>query len=265
MLNIGLLHTALAGTEGHANYAPCSLEQLVQKGYDYWALGHVHQPDIRHERPFVVYSGVVQGRHIRETGPKGAVLVSVEEGAIAEVVPFQVDLVRWAIVEVDAGRCRSIRDLSDTIRDGIEQAVDERADGRLLACRVAVTGRTEIHAAIPASEELLLAEARSAAEGLGEERAWIERLSIRTQAMPDAGLETDLSELLGGIGEAREDEDLHAELRDDIGAFVAKLPHDIRDQSDDPLLSAAEAKEYGRLADLAEPYATARLQGGNLR
>ena len=42
-INIGVLHTALGGMGGHANYAPCSLPELVAKGYDYWALGHVHQ------------------------------------------------------------------------------------------------------------------------------------------------------------------------------------------------------------------------------
>ncbi|TGG78310.1 MAG: DNA repair exonuclease, partial [Aphanocapsa feldmannii 288cV] len=41
--NIGVLHTALDGMSDHAKYAPCSLPELVAKGYDYWALGHVHQ------------------------------------------------------------------------------------------------------------------------------------------------------------------------------------------------------------------------------
>ena len=35
----GLLHTAADGREGHARYAPCSVANLVAKGYDYWALG----------------------------------------------------------------------------------------------------------------------------------------------------------------------------------------------------------------------------------
>ena len=40
--NIGMLHTALTGAEGHAPYAPCTLGTLQSKGYDVWALGHVH-------------------------------------------------------------------------------------------------------------------------------------------------------------------------------------------------------------------------------
>ena len=69
--NIGVLHTALGRMGEHANYAPCSLEELVAKGYDYWALGHVHQGQVLHEQPHVVFPGNLQGRHVRETGPKG--------------------------------------------------------------------------------------------------------------------------------------------------------------------------------------------------
>jgi hypothetical protein len=31
--NIGVLHTGLGGMGGHANYVPCSIEDLVNKGY----------------------------------------------------------------------------------------------------------------------------------------------------------------------------------------------------------------------------------------
>ena len=74
MFNIGLLHPACAGSEGsHARYAPCTLEQLANHGYEYWALGHVHSHAVLSESPFIVYPGNLQGRHAREDGPKGAV------------------------------------------------------------------------------------------------------------------------------------------------------------------------------------------------
>src|ERR1700761_9369652 len=44
--NIGVFHTNLAGISEHANYAPCSLETLKNKGYQYWALGHVHNRQV---------------------------------------------------------------------------------------------------------------------------------------------------------------------------------------------------------------------------
>lgn len=55
--NIGMLHTALAGHEGHAPYAPCEVGDLLAKGYDYWALGHVHDHEVVHEAPHIVYPG----------------------------------------------------------------------------------------------------------------------------------------------------------------------------------------------------------------
>jgi exonuclease SbcD len=77
--NIGLLHTSLAGAAGHDTYAPCSVEDLVAEGYDYWALGHVHQPAIVRERPWIVLSGNIQGRHARELGARGCYLVTVDD------------------------------------------------------------------------------------------------------------------------------------------------------------------------------------------
>ena len=46
--NLGMLHTSLTGKPGHDTYAPCSEMDLRGKGYDYWALGHIHQPDLAH-------------------------------------------------------------------------------------------------------------------------------------------------------------------------------------------------------------------------
>ncbi|MCY4444743.1 MAG: DNA repair exonuclease [Proteobacteria bacterium] len=64
--NMGLLHTSLNGREGDANYAPCSLDDLCTKGYDYWALGHVHTREVVcPSDPAVVFSGCLQGRHIK--------------------------------------------------------------------------------------------------------------------------------------------------------------------------------------------------------
>jgi len=67
--NIGMLHTCATGREGHEPYAPCTLDGLRSKGYDYWALGHVHQHEVLMDDPLIVFPGNIQGRHVRETGP----------------------------------------------------------------------------------------------------------------------------------------------------------------------------------------------------
>ena len=80
--NIGVLHTSCDGRPGHATYAPCTVPQLKTLGYQYWALGHVHEYEELAWDPWIVFPGNLQGRSVRECGPKGAVLVDVEDGEV---------------------------------------------------------------------------------------------------------------------------------------------------------------------------------------
>lgn len=259
--NVGILHTGLSGEEGHANYAPCTLAELVQKGYDYWALGHIHQPGIRHERPYVAYSGNLQGRHIRETGPRGALLVTVEDGEVAALDPFSVDVVRWEAVAVSAAGCDRLQDVVEKIRQGVQDAVSSRSDGRLLACRIGLAGRTRLHNQVLAAQEWLLAEARAAAVSLGEAKAWIERLVVLTESGSGSAPEANLQDALGALREARDDEALVSQLRGELGRFVGLLPPEIREGAEDPLLRAVAEGDYASLIERATPHAAARLLG----
>ena len=71
LLNVGVLHTSLSGFSDHEPYAPCDVVQLVNAGYDYWALGHIHHRTVISESPLIVFPGNLQGRHMRERGAKG--------------------------------------------------------------------------------------------------------------------------------------------------------------------------------------------------
>ncbi len=77
MLNIGVLHTSADDPGEHETYAPCRVADLALKGYDYWALGHIHARRVLSERPWIVFPGNPQGRHPKEPGPKGCTLVTV--------------------------------------------------------------------------------------------------------------------------------------------------------------------------------------------
>ena len=261
--NIGVLHTALGGMGDHANYAPCTLDDLVNKGYDYWALGHVHQGCVLNKRPHVVFPGNLQGRHIRETGPKSAYLVTVNDGEVVELSPIHADVVRWALLSVPVDGCTQMNEVVDRVRTAIENAVESDSDGRLLACRIELTGRGEIHGMLLASREDLLAEARGAALRLGEEAAWIERIVIATQAAVDTatlrGREDALGELHRMLEAAGEDEDLHERLKADIGKLVSGLPHEVRAESEDAALKAAIDGKYAGLIGEMSGYLTARI------
>ena len=261
--NIGVLHTGLGGMGGHANYAPCTLHDLVNKGYEYWALGHVHQGCVLNERPHVVFPGNLQGRHIRETGPKSAYLVTVDDGELSELSPIHADVVRWALLPVPVDGCTQLNEVVDRVRVTIENAIDRDADGRLLACRIELTGRGEIHGRLLAAREYLLAEARGAAFGLGEEAAWIERVVIASQPVVDPatlrGREDAMGELQRMLEVAGEDEDLHERLKADIGRLVSGLPHELRAESEDAVLKAAIDGEYDGLVGEMSGYLMARI------
>ncbi|MGY4501165.1 exonuclease SbcD [Bradyrhizobium sp. GM24.11] len=252
LFNIGLLHTGLGGRGGHLNYAPCSIDELVNKGYDYWALAHVHQGAILHREPYVVFCGNLQGRHIRETGPKGASLVSVRDGQIEDIASIQADVVRWALIQVSAEGSSHLSDLVDRIRAAIVHAVENDAEGRLLACRIELIGKAELHGQLLSSVKQITAEARSSALSLGEEAAWIERVVIKTEPVsnPAGALRADaLGDLQRIIEQASADSQLVEEIETAVGEMVRKLPHEIRVELEDGALKDVSDDNYKSLMD----------------
>lgn len=260
--NIGVLHTALTGSADHALYAPCSLEELVNKGYDYWALGHVHQAQVLHERPYVVFPGNLQGRHIRETGPKGACLITVEDRQVTGFSRLPLDVVRWERLFVDVEACSRKGDVIDRMREAIEQAV-AGADGRLLACRLELTGRTPLFDEVVSSSSQLIAEAKAAALAMGDEAAWVEKVVFSVEPILDPqviALRKDaLGELHNMLGDVKDDVDIRQLLEADISQLLGKLPHDVKKETEDEWLRSALTSDYESLLTRASQYLTARL------
>ena len=200
--NIGLLHTCASGRQGHERYAPCKLETLLSKGYDYWALGHVHQREVLHEAPWVVFCGNLQGRHARETGPKGASLVEVVDGRVTQVEHQVVDAVRWARCDIDASECGSGYDVVECVRQAL-QAAAVAAEGRTLAARVEVRGASGAHAALRDDEDRWRHEVRNIAIDVGD--VWIEKVVLRTQPRQARGELAERDDAVGQVVKALHD------------------------------------------------------------
>ena len=223
--NIGILHTNVGGNLRHPAYAPCSVEELIAKGYDYWALGHVHDFAVLHERPHVVYSGNTQGRHARETGVKGCLLVTLEESdgmhEVANVEFRETNAARWIHHTIslstehdeDALLAETRRELKDIVGS---------AEGQLTAIRLEFTGRCKAHAQTcrDISRQQLLANLRSVAADFGDD-VWIEKITFNTQ------FPIDFTAL-------RERQDLIGKLLRDVDLLAA---------DSDPLLSLQECKD----------------------
>ena len=209
LFNIGLLHTCLDGKPGHEPYAPCTVDGLRSKGYQYWALGHVHNREEVNQDPWIVFPGNIQGRHIRELGPKGCTLVSVDNGEIAEVEHHDLDVMRWAACELDVSVSETIDDIYEVVRDGLQSALDS-AEGRPVAVRLVLRGATPAHSSLHAERAHLIQEYRALATGLGGAGIWIEKFSIKTtpSISIDEALQRDdaLSGLLLSIKEMELDD-----------------------------------------------------------
>lgn len=258
MFNVALLHTALDGHEGHANYAPCSLGELQAAGHDYWALGHVHDHAIRSDHPHVVFAGNTQGRHIREAGPKGAVVVRVEEGVIVHAEHRATDEVRWAHARVDADGARDPIEALAAIQDRLRPAV-LGANGRPLAARVTIEVGGPLAQRLKADPAWFEAEVRGHAAGVSD-ALWIERVKIiaRESALP-IGLPLELQELLA---QAVDDPDCRRAVESAVAPLTAKLPADIDDPDIAPLLASARAHDGEALVRAARAFVEARLGEG---
>ncbi len=242
LFNIGVLHTCATGRAGHDPYAPCSLADLTSKGYDYWALGHVHTREVLSEKPWVVFPGNVQGRHIRETGPKGCTLVSVAGGEVVAVESRELDVLRWAEVEV---ACADVSTLDEIVERTVEALRGElgRNGGRTLAARIHLRGVCPVHAELTRSRDRVTAELRAAALDHFSVDVWIEKVKLQTSpavAWGDQLNDTSpAADLLALIDEVSGDDEEVARLVEGFGDLRRRLPAELQGTEDEAEFSPA--------------------------
>lgn len=228
--NIGLLHTSLNGRPAHADYAPCTVDGLKSKGYQYWALGHVHKREIVSEDPWIVFSGNTQGRHIRETGDKGCTLVLVEDSQVKCVEHRTLDVVRWAMCKVDATGLVNTDDVLDKVRESFTELVDS-VEMQLIATRVVITGICKANGKLRASSEWLVNELRSLAYATGSEKLWVEKVQLETQSGASQGAALERDDAFGGLLREIRDVELNperiAQISKEFNALRTKLPPEL--------------------------------------
>ena len=245
--NIGLLHTCAEGREGHEPYAPTSVPILASKGYDYWALGHVHQREVLSRDPWIVFPGNLQGRHARETGSKGATLVTAESGRIARVEHRALDVVRWCVCDVDVASAQTASDAVDLVRAALRVSVEE-AEGRPIAARVIVSGATRAHAELVADPDRHTNEIRAAANDLDGEGVWVEKVKLCTRAAINLEALRDRDDAVGQLARSlrdlSQDEAAMRALFDELGDLKKRLPLELREGPDGALIDdAAKMRE----------------------
>ncbi|MFB7879796.1 metallophosphoesterase family protein [Brevundimonas diminuta] len=255
--NIGMLHTALAGRSGHAPYAPCSLDDLKAKHYDYWALGHVHEFERVCDAPHVIFPGNIQGRTIRETGPKGAVLVSVRDGAVEAVDRVALDVLRWAAVAVDCTDA-SAQTAADQIQAALASTWQSQAQSLPLIVRLTLVGQTEDAGALLDGASGLRDVARALAAAISPD-LYIEKVRVQVQAKPGSTEDLVSEDFTGALAEAASAAELAALLAEDLQPFLLAAQTGLDAPDDTDLRRAAADGDWSVILDAAALALKSRL------
>ncbi len=257
-VNIGMLHTSLAGTPGHDLYAPCSLADLRASGFRYWALGHVHKRSIIEDHCVIAMPGMPQGRDINEAGPKSVSLVTVGDDRSITIEERLTSLAQFERVTVDATGIEDWRELVSGVARALESTRSAIASAHLVA-RLQVVGATSLAWRIRRDIDLLKAEADDRAAVIGS--CWVEKLESACQppAPPGETSGDPLTDLHRLIEEQILDSDAFAATLTGMAEEIrAQLPQECRD-----VLGADEdafREHVARLARDGAETVVARLQ-----
>ena len=191
--NVGLLHTSLAGSAQHDDYAPCSVADLAGTGFDYWCLGHVHKREVHSREPFIVMPGMPQGRDIGEAGPKSVTLVRVTDDGAIDCHPQTTSVAQFERLQIDLAGVPDERIMVERISAGLAHARTEAPSDHLVV-RLTLQGQTELAWRLRREPELVRAEAHHRADMVG--RTWIEKIELEVAPPGDP--------TIGPVGEIAE-------------------------------------------------------------
>jgi len=235
-VNIGLLHSSVNGAEGHDVYAPCSVADLVAKGYDYWALGHIHKRIVYNEKPLIIMPGCPQGRDIGEDGIKSITMLDIggnkalkaEERAVS-------DIVFWR-VEAKPAAEDGAAELRGKIRAALEHAAAElRSAGTERAIiRLRLSGATALYWQIERDYDVWQKTAERILRDAGD--FWLDKLELniseppaRREAAADSVEDAlPIDELRAYMRRAAENEIFQKNAQTDLSKIISKLPPDLR-------------------------------------
>lgn len=257
--NIGVLHTALEGYAAHANYAPCTRDELNAKSYDYWALGHVHEFECWEDSSTIVFPGNLQGRHVRETGRKGAVIVTVDDSGHSLVERLFIDVLRWEVLTLDVSGCSVMDDVARKVRQGLTQLLE--SDHVPRAVRIVLKGETRLHGTLFSSPSMLRAEVIAQANAIDAELLWVEKVKVQTTpvGLPQGSSESmeALAELQTILAEATADQEFITELQSQLRPFLNKVSDEVGE--DVPLLVLAREERFSDIVEQVAPGVLAQL------
>ena len=200
--NIGMMHTSLAGVAGHDPYAPCPARDLDAFGYQYWALGHIHQRSVTLGKSTVVMPGNPQGRDINEAGAKSVTLVTIADDRTVHLEERITSIAQFERVPVCLDQIAEWPDMVSASVAAVER-VRAAALSEHLVVRLAIGGTTPLAWQLRRDLDLVK---QAVEQALPVERSWIEKIEISCTA-PGVAVDSGADPLL----------DLRALMQGDIG------------------------------------------------
>jgi len=197
---IGLLHCTVGSCNGHEPYAPCTVQNLKELNYNYWALGHIHTPSVVNKRdPVIIYPGNPQGRHTGELGPRGCFYITVDHEDEISMEFIKTDSIRWSIEEISIEEIETEGELIEKIREHID-TVSGKADGRSVICRYILSGRGQLHRTL-AKEGMIDDILQHLREEIvfDSQFVWIERIVNNTHLPVDRNILLKRKDFIGDI------------------------------------------------------------------
>lgn len=248
-LHIGVVHATVEG-----EVAPTTLDTLTESGIDYWALGHHHHFQVLHREPWVVHPGTLQARRVApdEMGPKGAVLVEVDEGVVTDAELISLERVRLDHVDQLIDGIADLAILRDRLVD-LGRARLAEADGRSVVLGVDLVGRGPVHDELHRPGALVELVDALRVESVSEPPLlWWDRVTVNTRPV------RDLDELQGRNDFVADLVDEAAGLLDDVEArrrrvdeWGDELPSDLAHLLGDHLPDATDPDRWLHAQQLA--------------
>ncbi len=191
-LSVALLHGTIGPAGPHEKYAPFSEKDIQDKGFDYWALGHIHQAAIiRKADPAIVYPGTPQGRDFGESGEKGCYLVTLESGRPPACRFINTQLIGFETRSLDLTGETSYDRLPTAIEE-VRQTVRSQTPALSYILRIRLEGRTPLHRQLHEQALTELAFLLNEDEFAGRTFCRLDR--IENETLPDI----DLDQIAGG-------------------------------------------------------------------
>ena len=151
-VSVAVLHAQVDGAAGaRERYAPCAPEDL-DRGYAYWALGHVHERQQVRAQPPAWYPGCLSPHDVGEPGAKGALVVEIDGAGRAEVEFVPLAPVRFERLRLDDVGASGLAGLAGEAMVALE-ATHPGAAGEELVVRLELRGRSPLALALRDPEE----------------------------------------------------------------------------------------------------------------